>query len=412
MTMQANAAAVKAALTLTGRIAGTDSPVFVAGGTALQVTRHATGRSPNPKRSGVPGTAATAGVPAEGHAFGGGILPAEVVARLAKAKGTITVSTDDGGLRFVASGVHLGTTVPDADPDGPDLQRVAWSHTALTSHYAVKVEADYAHHGPEVARAAVEALQGVAEATARGDDARQVLTAVALHAEGTAAATDTYRLHVADLQVEIGPEARPDAEVLVPAYVLQAIPAGKVVGFRLGAVPDVTAAGAAAGKWGMSCRLGFGAGGNRVTVSLDAHGPNVEGPYPNWRAIVGRSEAAPAAGTYIVPDGLPATVKAVQAKGPTYVTWSEGDAKVTLQAMTNTNGSVNLQVPEGAASATVGTATTGSADVVLQAAYLAPAAGFVGAGATVTVASDLAPVRLDGGNGRRALVMPMRAGAR
>jgi hypothetical protein len=61
---------------------------------------------------------------------------------------------------------------------------------------------------------------------------------------------------------------------------------------------------------------------------------------------------------------------------------------------------------------TIGTATTGSADVILQAAYLAPAAGFVGAGATLTVASDLAAVRLDGGNGRRALVMPMRAGAR
>jgi hypothetical protein len=110
---------------------------------------------------------------------------------------------------------------------------------------------------------------------------------------------------------------------------------------------------------------------------------------------------------------MPEAVKAVQAKGPTYVTWQDGGNAVTLQAMASPPGMAGVMyVPEGAASATIGTATTGSADVILQAAYLAPAAGFVGAGATVTVASDLAAVRLDGGNGRRALVMPMRAGAR
>jgi hypothetical protein len=109
---------------------------------------------------------------------------------------------------------------------------------------------------------------------------------------------------------------------------------------------------------------------------------------------------------------MPEAVKAVQAKGPTYVTWQDGGNAVTLQAMASPSGMAGvLQVPEGAASATIGTATTGSADVILQAAYLAPAAGFVGAGATVTVASELQAVRFVG-QGRTALLMPMRAGSR
>jgi len=411
MTMQANAMAVKAALTVTGRIAGTATPVFASGGTTLTLTRHANARTANARRDGAPGTAATAHVPATGHAYGGGVIPADVVARLSKAKGTVVVTSTDGGLRFTCGGVQLGETVTDADPSGPDLQRVAWPHAALTSAYAVKVETDYGHHGPEVARAAVDALQGVAEAAAKGADARAVLTAVALHADGTAAATDTYRLHVATLGVEVGPEARPDAEVLIPAYVLQAIPAAKVDGFRLAAVPEADAGDSGRGRWGMYVRLGFGSGGNRLHVGLDAHGPTVEGPYPRWRTIVAASEAKPTSGTYVMPDGLPEAVKAVQPKGPTYVTWQDGANAVTFQAMENLHGSVNLHVPNGAPSATIGTATSGSADVILQAAYLAPAAAFVGEGGTVTVTTEMQAVRF-AGDGRTALLMPMRAGAR
>jgi len=423
MIATVNAAAVKAALTVTGRIAGTDVPVFAAFGSSLLITRHGRGtaapfgrpharvRTTDARRNGVDGTAATARVPATGQAFGGGVIPADVLARLGKVRGDVEVTTDgDGGLRFASGGVNLGGTVPDADANGPDLQRVAWPHTALTSGYAVKVEADYGHHGPEVARAAVDALQGVAEAAAKGSDARAVLTAVALHADGTAAATDTYRLHVATLPVEVGPEARPDAEVLIPGYVLQAIPAGKVVGFRLAGAPPIPAEALAAGVWGMTARLQYGTAANRVTVAVDAHGPTVEGPYPGWRTIVANAEALPPAGTYVLPDGMPEAVKAVQAKGPTYVAWQDGADAVTLQAMTNAPGGV-IGMPEGGASAAIGTATTGSAAVILQAAYFAPAAGFVGAGGTVQVADGLRAVSLVGTGGRRALVMPMRGGS-
>jgi len=413
MTATLTAAAVKAALTITARIAGAGAPVFAAGGTSVMLTRQGRGtvgplgrRTTDARRNGVAGTVATAHLPANGHAYGGGVIPADVVARLGKVTGDVEVTPDAGGLRFASGGVHLGATVPDANPNGADLQRVAWPHAALTSPYAVKVEADYGHHGPEVARAALDALQGVAGATAKSADVRAVLTAVALHADGTAAATDTYRLHVAPVTVEVGPDARPDAEVLIPAYVLQAIPAGKVVGFRLAGVPPIPAEANAAGRWGMAVRLQYGTARNRVTVAIDAHGPTVEGPYPGWRALLphDRQERT---GTYVVPEGLPEAVKAVQPKGPTYVQWAAGADAVTLQAMANGHGSV-LHLPEGAPSASIGTATTGYADVIVNSDYFAPAAGFVGVGATVEVRDGLRAVHLLGTDGRRALVMPMR----
>jgi hypothetical protein len=393
--MTATAAAVKAALTITARIAGRGVAAYVAGGTALTMTRT------NPD-----GTTATATVPLDGATDGGGILPADVAARIGKARGPVKVTdAEDGGLRFAADGVHLGATVPDT----ADLQRVAWPHNALTSTYAVKVEADYGHHGPEVARSAVEALQGVAEAAARGSDARAVLTAVALHADGTAAATDSYRLHVADVQVEAGPDTPHHPEALVPAYVLQAIPSGKVQGFRLGAIPHGIADGTRSG-WGMVVRLHYGGKANPVQVVIDANGPTVEGPYPGWRALVPDLQADAAwqapIGTYVLPDGMPEAVKAVQARGPLAVRWSAGADLVTMQAcrMDYRNA---VELAEDSATASLGTATTGAADVVLQGAYLAPAARFVGAGATVAVRDSWKAVAMTG-TGRTALVMPMR----
>jgi hypothetical protein len=397
MTATANAAAVKAALTITARIAGRGVAAYVAGGTALTITRH------NPD-----GTTATVTVPLDGATDGGGVVTDDVLHRIGKARGPVKVTdAEDGGLRFAADGVHLGATRPNTD--GSDLQVRAWPHNALTSTYAVKVEADYGHHGPEVARAAVEALQGVAEAAARGSDARAVLTAVALHADGTAAATDTYRLHVADLQVEAGPDTPQCPEALVPAYVLQAIPSGKVQGFRLGAIPHGIADGTRSG-WGMVVRLHYGGKANPVQVVIDANGPTVEGPYPGWRALVPDLQADAAwqapIGTYVLPDGMAEAVKAVQAKGPMAVRWSDGADVVTLQAcrMDYRNA---VELAEDSATAALGTATTGAADLVLQGAYLAPAARFVGAGATVAVRDPWKAVALTG-TGRTALVMPMR----
>lgn len=394
MTATANAAAAKAALTITARIAGRGTAVFAAGGTALTLTR-----------GNADGTRATATVPLDGFAGGGGVLPDDVLGRIGKARGPVEVTTSDGGLRFAADGVHLGATVPDTGDT--DLQIRAWPHNALTSTYAVKVEADYAGQAADVGRSAVEALQGVAEAAARGGDARAVLTAVALHADGTAAATDTYRLHVADLQVEAGPDTPHAPEALVPAYVLQAIPAAKVQGFRLGAIPRGIADGTRSG-WGMVVRLHYGGRVNPVQVVIDANGPTVEGPYPNYRALIpGHHPDTPAPmGTYVLPDGMAEAVKAVQAKGPLAVRWSDGADVVTLQAcrMDYRNA---VELAEDSATAALGTATTGAADLVLQGAYLAPAARFVGAGATVAVRDSWKAVAMTG-NGRTALVMPMR----
>lgn len=397
MTATANAAAVKAALTITARIAGRGTAVFVAGGTALTLTR-----------GNGDGTRASATVPLDGFAGGGGVLPDDVLGRIGKARGPVEVTTSDGGLRFAADGAYLGSTVPDTS--GTDLQVRAWPHNALTSTYAVKVEADYAGQAADVGRSAVEALQGVAEAAARGGDARAVLTAVALHADGTAAATDTYRLHVAELQVEAGPDTPHAPEALVPAYVLQAIPSAKVQGFRLGAIPHGIADGTRSG-WGMVVRLHYGGKANPVQVMIDANGPTVEGPYPRWRGLMPTGHAAGA--TCTVADGMADAVKAVQAKGPAYVSWDDGAATVTVQAMASPQPySSALVVPDGAASAAIGTATTGAAGVVLQGAFVGPALRFVGAGGTVEVREPSKAVRLvgAGSGGRTALVMPMRAG--
>ena len=398
MTGTANAAAVKAAASITARISGRGTVAYVAAGHALTLTR----RNPD-------GTAATATIPL--HVDGpvgrvGGILPDDVLGRIVKARGSVEVTPEGNALRFASGGLNLGTTVPATD-DG--LQRVGWPHAALTSPYAVALEADYGGQGPEVARSAVEALQGVAEAAARGSDARAVLTAVVLDAEGLAVATDTYRLHVADLPLRGGDDTAHYPEALVPARVLQAIPAGKVQGFRLAAVAHDSPEGRHG--WGMVVRLHYGGKANPVQVVIDANGPTVEGPYPRWRAIVPDLQHDDAwqapIGTYVLPEGMPEAVKGLQANGPMSVTWHDGAGAVNLQPLDLALGSAAVTVPEGAPSATIGTATAGAAEVVLQAAYLAPASRFVGAGGTVQVRDPWKAVTMTGG-GRTALVMPMR----
>lgn len=397
MTATANAAAVKAALTITGRLAGHGTAVWCSGTTYLQVTRH-----------GPDGTVATARVEMDVRCDGDGILPPDVLGRIVKVKGPLTVTANGGGLAFTTvDGAYLGCTGPAGDAETAPLQVVAWPHVALTSTRAVKVEADWGHHRPEVGRSALEALQGVADAAARGGDARAVLTAVALHPDGTAAATDTYRLHVADVPgAEVGPDAEPYADALVPADVLRAIPSPKVIGFRLGALPRGLADGLMGG-WGMAVRLRYGTARNPVAVTVDATGPTVAGPYPDWRGLMPTGHAA--GGTCTVSEGLADAVKAVQPKGPAYVSWDDGATAVTVQAMTSAVGSVAIVLPDGAASATVGTATTGTAAVILQGGFVGPALRFVGAGGTVEVREPSKAVALVGA-GRRALVMPMRAG--
>ena len=92
------------------------------------------------------------------------------------------------------------------------------------------------------------------------------------------------------------------------------------------------------------------------------------------------------------------------------VRWQD-DGRVHLHAMQDVPGTVNLHVPEDGPSATLGTATTGSGEVILDATYLRSASAFVGDGSTVELRDAHKAVHLIGAD-CEALVMPMRAGGR
>jgi hypothetical protein len=394
MTATANAAAVKAAATLTRRIAGR-AEAYVRGNVgSITLTR----------TNVADAVTASATVEVDGVIRGGGTLPEDVVARIAAARGGLQVEADaDGVIRFSAGGVMLGSTVGSAtvaEPMQADPRRY------LLDPAAIRVEADYYGQADGAGRRAAEDLQGVAEAAASGRDARAVLTAIALDADG-AAATDTYRLHVAELQgVEVGPDVQPRAEVLIPAYVITAIPAAKVRGFRVGGIP----AGIGSGRFGMVARLDYGTARNRVEVLVHVEGPTVAGPYPNWRTLMPDAATAATAGSYVIPDGMAEAVRTLRRSGPVVVGWDDRSNVVEVAVADQPPyGSGPITVPEDAATAALGTATTGTAEVTLNAAYLHDAARFAGVGATVGVRDGLKAIRF-GGTTRTALLMPMRAG--
>lgn len=391
MTITTTAAAIRAAITLTRRIAG-KAPATVEGrgGNGITITRTADG------------VTASATVELGAIVRGVGIMPEDVAARIGAAKGRITITTEDGLIRFAADGVHLGTTNPYTSAASP---MHADPYRYLQDDAAIRIEADYYGQPDGTARRTVEALQGVTLAAGSGRDARAVLTAVALDADG-AAATDTYRLHVAELPTEVGPKVQPHTEVLIPAHVIGAIPAAKARGFRLGGIP----AGIGSGRFGMVARLDYGAGRNRVEVLVQVEGPTVEGPYPRWRSLIPTD--ATTAGSCILPDGMADVVRTLRRSGPVVVGWDAGATAVDVRVADAPPYAVGpITVTEGGPSASMGTATAGSAEVILNAAYLHDAARFAGAGAEVGIRDGLKAVRF-AGDGRTALLMPMRAGGR
>lgn len=404
METNANAAAVKAAATITRRIAGRGHVTVTAGNGELRFTRSSTDNYNYAGVRGAPArtTIATAAVPMDGILHGAGVLAVDVLRRIATAKGSITIESVADGFRFHAGGVMLGTT---SRPEAHEIAE-AFPAAAMESPLAVMVEPSH-----DRAAEAVTIMQGVAEAAAKGSDARAVLATVCIDDFGAMVATDTYRLHVAERHYVNGPD---HAEALVPAFVIRAIPAAKVERFALAAVPaEASVRDARGARWGMRAELRYGTRRNPVTVTVTADGPTVEGPYPRWRTLIpdAATDATwhPIIGTYRITDAMDDAVKAVQPSGPTRVTWQD-DGTVTFAAMDNVAGTVNLHVPEGAPTATLGTATTGDGDVIMNAAYLRAASAFAGDGSTVELRSPTRAVAVMGTD-RMALVMPMRGGA-
>jgi hypothetical protein len=403
MQGNANAAAVKGAASIIRRIAGRGEVTITAGNGEVRFTRTTTGNGYAGYRSAPERvTIATAAVPVDAVVNGCGVLAEDAMRRIAAATGTVTVEMVGDGFRFRSGDAILGTTTrPEVD-----FPAEAFPAPAMESPLAVMVEPRH-----DIAAEAVRIMQGVAEAADTSADARAVLSGVAIGDGGAIVATDTYRLHVAERHYVHGPD---HAIALVPAHVLRAFPAAKVERFALAAVPAEAEVRDARGpRWGLRVELRYGTRRNPVTVRVEADGPTVEGPFPRWRTLLPVGHDAvrgPVVGTYAITDGMADTLRAVQPSGPTLVRWGD-DGTVTFAAMTNVAGTVNLHVPDGAPSATLGTATTGDGEVILNAAYLRSASTFAGAGATLELRDGLRPVAVVGTD-RVAVVMPMRAGGR
>jgi len=279
--------------------------------------------------------------------------------------GDVTIREGRDGFTMTADGV----TSPVAEAG----ELPAWPRFAAEADaVAVDVRGDDA---VEVAAT----LRSVARAAASDADARAILTYVALR-EGEAAATDTYRMNVA----EVPAVGDPHAVGLVPASWLAAIPSRGVT--RLGVV-----ASEAKGDQLGTAEVTFTTSTRNRTRDVTIVGPTTYGPFPNYRSLM----PAEASGTVVtIPDGL----GDVLGRMARPVTVGLGADELVLTD------------PHGV-TASVGTAIAPALDgpdaVDLDPAYLDQLVEHVGPGATVRVRDGLRALVAEA-DGRTTLLMPMR----
>ena len=279
---------------------------------------------------------------------------------------------------IAADGVRMPVAVADADylMPAPDLGTVT-----------VTVEVE----GAEAA-ATVADLHGVTVAAASGIDARAVLTGV-LIADGAAAATDTYRMHVAAMPT-VG-----DGSTIIPAHVLRALP---VTADYLHVEGDGGPA-AVGADGGRAFRITWSAPprGRTPRRSGIITGRTVAGPFPNYRTLIPTADQLDGAPT-ITTTG---TVKAAIAPAAKAGKAAGVNTPVILGWQADAPGAVTVEA--GGVAVALGTATTGTGSIALNPGYLADLDGYLGAGGELVVRDGLkATVGTNGG--RTALLMPMR----
>ena len=320
-----------------------------------------------------------------GEADAGSPAPVEYVAdltALAALKGAELVTITPGGI--IADGARLPVAVADPDylPAVPDLDAPT-----------VTVEVEGADAADLVAE-----LHGVARAAATGYDARAVLTAV-LIADGEAAATDTYRMHVGTVPT-VG-----DGATLIPERAVRAIPAradyAYLAGDQAGQPWPANGPGAFVIRWGTPPR------GRTPRRSGIIAGRAVEGPYPNYRGLIPSADELDGVPTVTTTGTLAAAIKPAATAARTLGRFPS----VVLGWAEDAPGTVTVEAAgvEGA-TVTLGTATTGTGGAAFSPTYLGDADAYLGAGADLAVRDDLkSAVGTNGG--RTALVMPMRVGS-
>ena len=306
--------------------------------------------------------------------------------RLAAVKAAELVTITPDGL--TADGARMPVTIADADylPLAPEVDAGA---------VTVKVEVQGSGAADLVAE-----LHGVTVAAARGSDARPVLTGVII-ADGEAAATDTYRMHVGTVPT-VG-----DGSTIIPASVLRAVPVTADY-FYLAGDGDGARVGAGSGGRAFYLQWSTPPRGRTPRRSGTITGRAIQGPFPNYRTLIPAAADLDGAPTITATGTVAAAIKPAAAasraalgRGPSVVLgWSE-DAPGTV--------TVEAAGAEGVAVA-LGTATTGTGRVAFNPGYLGDADAYLGEGAVLAVRDGLKAVVGEAG-GRTALVMPMRVGS-
>ena len=284
--------------------------------------------------------------------------------------GDVTIRETAEGYLMTAGGV----TSPVAEAG--ELR--AWPTFAADQH---AVTIDVREDAAEV----VEALRSVAGAAAHDDYARDVLRHVALRG-GQAAATDTYRLAIAE-----APTDQPltsSTTGLVPAAWILAIP-------RRGVDRLTIVATDGEGRDPGTAEVTFRATTRDRTRRVTIVGRTSPGQFPNYAALIPERDET---GTTVT---IPVGIGDVLGRMTSPVTITLGDGSLTLTDPAGTTASMGTAIVPG---------TFGPGDVAANADYLADLVDHVGEGADLYLRDGLRAMVADR-DGRSALLMPMRVGA-
>lgn len=289
-------------------------------------------------------------------------------------KGAVTLAADGERLTITADG--RSAAIPITGGAGfPDAPAFPWTTLA------------------DVTPSETDGLASVLKAAAKGYDARAVLTGVYFDAEtGRAVTTDTYRMHVTKLR-NVKRSAIIAADVLRIAL---ATTAG-TVGIGIGTADDT--------RYTLHYASVKGPKASPRVIGYTVAGRTIEGPYPNYDAIIRPAET----------DAL--------------TSWTVRDAAGTasvLRSFTNTKNVPAMLAPAGSAvrvTAAFGPGDTreavapvdASADpfdgdgIAFNPSYLADAIAHGGDGAPVMLRDRLKPALIGSTDAETyALVMPMR----
>ena len=329
---------------------------------------------------------ATASVATSGEVTPGSVTvdAAALADALGKAKGNVTLTVPFGAadVLTVAAGGALAS-VPIA-PNAADFPAADGN--------------DYGEHVATVTASEAAALASVLKASGPSDGSgRAVLATVAITANGDgsgeAVATDTYRMHVARIGRVSGSA---DATYLLPA--------------------DVAALAAKNGKYGVSVHGTQDGGRFSLTFGTDA-GPRaakrgthyrvtgyfVEGPYPNYRALMPDAADVATSWTFADAAGTADVIAAFRNRENTPAVLMPAGSAVAVTATFRDGTKRDALAPF----ATDGDAIGLDPSIAFNPAYLAEALRHAGDEGTVRLRSASKGALIEGEN-TYALLMPMR----